>query len=268
MSGRQRILDEVKRAEICALVTMGCSLRRVAQYVGCGRALTAKRGNAAESASPQVERVAPFSKLSAYVALRAAEFDDIPSKRKSTLQALAQYVAARKSAGETVKLTFICTHNSRRSQMAQLWAAVAAAHYGIDRVETFSGGTEVTAFNPRAVAALERAGFEIVKTDESTSASDTENPRYRVLFASRGQPLVCFSKKCDSIPISTADFCAVMTCSEADQNCPVIPGAAARISLPYVDPKLSDGTPEETATYDARSAQIACEMLYVFSLID
>jgi protein-tyrosine-phosphatase len=230
-------------------------------------ALAASRGIAAELTDVSLQSVDPFSRLSAYVGLRAAEFDQIPDSRKLALQELAQFVADRKSAGEIVRLTFICTHNSRRSQMAQLWAAVAAAHYGIDRVETRSGGTEATAFNPRAVAALQRAGFEIVKIDESDSASDSQNPQYRVKFATSGEPLVCSSKKYDSLPISTADFCAVMTCSDADKNCPVIPGAASRVSLPYVDPKLSDGTPEEAATYDDRSAQIAREMLYVFSLV-
>ena len=240
---------------------------RISRAVFFAAVLAASRGSAAESTNLKVQRVDPFSKLSAYVALRAAEFGEIPSERKSKLQELAQYVADRKSAGEIVKLTFICTHNSRRSQMAQLWAAVAAAHYGIDRVETNSGGTEATAFNPRAVAALERAGFEIVKADESATSADPENPRYRVSFTGCGNPLVCFSKKYDSIPNSNADFCAVMTCSDADKNCPVVPGAAFRLSLPYVDPKVSDGTPAEAATYDDRSAQIAREMLYVFSRV-
>ncbi len=240
--------------------------KRVSRAVFFATALAASWGHAAEFTNVAVQRVDPFSKLSAYVALRATEFDEIPFNRKSMLKELAQYVADRKSAGEIVKLTFICTHNSRRSQLAQLWAAVAAAHYGIDRVETFSGGTEASTFNPRAVAALERAGFEIVKTDESATSSDPENPRYRVIFAASAKPLVCFSKTYDSIPNSSSDFCAVMTCSDADKNCPVVPGAAFRISIPYVDPKLSDGTPEEAATYDDRSAQIAREMLYVFSL--
>jgi arsenate reductase (thioredoxin) len=58
-----------------------------------------------------------------------------------------------------------------------------------------------------------------------------------------------------------------MTCDEADQDCPFVKGAALRISLPYEDPKVADGTPEEAARYDARSRQIATEMLYLFSKV-
>jgi hypothetical protein len=54
-----------------------------------------------------------------------------------------------------------------------------------------------------------------------------------------------------------------MTCSSADKGCPLVYGSDARFSVPYVDPKVSDGTPEEAATYDARLRQIGTEMLYV-----
>ena len=207
-------------------------------------------------------------KLANYVAARAAEFDQIAADRKAELEKLAHYVSNCRTAGDPARLVFICTHNSRRSQMAQLWAAVAAARYGVDHVETYSGGTEATAFNPRAVAALQRAGWEIVKADDSAVGADPVNPHYRVSFASSETPVECFSKTYSSVPNPTADFCAVMTCADADKDCPVVAGATFRVSIPYVDPKLSDGTPEETATYDDRSAQIAREMLYVFSRVD
>ncbi|MCB0818945.1 MAG: protein-tyrosine-phosphatase, partial [Flavobacteriales bacterium] len=58
-------------------------------------------------------------------------------------------------------------------------------------------------------------------------------------------------------------FCAVMTCSEADANCPIVRGALDRVSLPYVDPKEADDTPEEAARYDERCLQIATELWYV-----
>ena len=207
-------------------------------------------------------------KLAGYVAARAAEFDQIAADRIAALEKLAHYVSKCRTAGDTARLVFICTHNSRRSQMAQLWAAVAAAHYGVDHVETYSGGTEATAFNPRAVAALQRAGFEIVKTQKSAGSADPANPRYRVSFVSNEKPRICFSKTYDSAPNPVADFCAVMTCADADKDCPVVRGATFRVRIPYVDPKLSDGTSDETATYDDRSAQIAREMLYVFSHVD
>jgi arsenate reductase (thioredoxin) len=198
--------------------------------------------------------------LAKYVVARTAEFDHIPADRRAKLDELAAYIRMQRDAGESVRLVFICTHNSRRSHMAQLWAAAAAATYGIVDVETFSGGTEATAFNPRAVAALERAGFEI-----KTSAPADVNPKYLVRLSPDSDALECFSKIYDQAPKPTSDFCAVMICSAADEACPSVPGATLRLAIPYDDPKVADGTPDEAATYDVRCAQIAREMLFAFS---
>lgn len=153
------------------------------------------------------------------------------------------------------------THNSRRSHLAQIWAQAAALHYRVPGVEVYSGGTEATAFNPRAVAALRRAGFDI----QASADGNGSNPRYLVRFGGRSEPLECFSKIYSQPPNPQADFCAVMTCSEADRNCPLVAGATVRIALPYDDPKAFDGNPQESAAYDERCRQIAREMLYVFS---
>jgi protein-tyrosine-phosphatase len=196
-----------------------------------------------------------------YVDQRKGEFTDIPEARKEQLKKLAVYIRNQTAAGRLARLTFICTHNSRRSHLAQVWASAAAAYYGVDNVETFSGGTEATAFNSRAVASLERAGFKIEPGPEKS------NPRYKVFLGTTGEPLVCFSKVYDAEPNPKADFCAVMTCAQADKNCPLVHGASYRLSIPYEDPKAADGTPAEAATYDERCAQIAREMLYAFSLV-
>ena len=58
-----------------------------------------------------------------------------------------------------------------------------------------------------------------------------------------------------------------MTCDHASENCPIVPGAEKRISITYLDPKISDGTPEQKAVYEERSLQIATEMKYVFSQV-
>lgn len=144
--------------------------------------------------------------------------------------------------------------------MAQLWAATAAAHFGVEPVCTYSGGTEATAFNPRAVAALKRAGFEIQNPGG-------DNPRYRVTYAAGGPVLECFSKTYDDALNPSDGFAAIMTCSEADEACPVVHGAALRSRLRYEDPKVADGTPGEAAVYDERCLQIAGEMLYLFSTL-
>jgi arsenate reductase len=186
--------------------------------------------------------------------------DGISEERRRALDDLAVFVSSKRRSGETAELTFICTHNSRRSHMGQLWAAAAAAHFHIDEVRTYSAGTEATAFNLRALAAMERAGFVIEKPRG-------DNPRYRVTFDESGPVIECFSKTYDD-PLNPAEgFAAVMTCSEADAACPVVLGAALRVPIRYKDPKVADGTPQEAAVYDERCLQIATEMLYLFSRV-
>lgn len=183
----------------------------------------------------------------------------LSSERKELLTVLADYIAKRHTDGLPIRLNFICTHNSRRSHLGQLWAAAAAHVHGIENVSTFSGGTEATAFNPRAVAAIERAGFRVTNPGGN-------NPHYQVSYSDDCPPSVCFSKCFDDAANPVADFAAVMTCTDADQNCPAIVGAR-RISLPYRDPKEADDTPFEAERYDERCRQLAVEMLWVFGQV-
>jgi protein-tyrosine-phosphatase len=199
--------------------------------------------------------------IAAYVRDRVAEIDQIPAERQKQLETIAAYVRGRIAAGQPARLTFICTHNSRRSHLCQIWAQTAAAYYGVP-VETFSGGTAATAFNPRAVATLKRVGFDI-----SDPGADS-NPRYQVRFRSDGAAMECFSKVYHDAPNPQNGFCAVMTCTEADKCCPAVAGAALRIVIPYDDPKVADNTANEAAQYDQRCAQIAREMLLVFSRVE
>ncbi len=200
------------------------------------------------------------SDLSSYVEGLVSEVDLIPSARKEKLQQLASYVDSRRSA-DRIALNFICTHNSRRSHLAQIWAAAAAYYHGVARIQTFSGGTEATAFNPRAVAAMKRAGFQII-------AGEGDNPIYSVSYADDAESLVCFSKVYDHPTNPRSKFAAIMTCSEADENCPFIPGVELRLPLTYEDPKVADDTPAETERYDERVRQIGREIFYAFSQIN
>jgi hypothetical protein len=203
-----------------------------------------------------------YPELATFVERRTAEFHHIPDERRAKLSELARFVRERIAAGDTARLTFICTHNSRRSHMSQIWANTAAHHFGIDNVEPFSGGTEATALNPSAVAALERAGFRI------ETPTDEPNPVYRVRYHESAPPMEVFSKTYDQPPNPTTGFCAVMTCSEADRSCPLVLGAAERIAIPYDDPRAFDRTDQESERYDERCRQIAREMLYLFSQVD
>jgi len=189
------------------------------------------------------------------------EFDQIPPPRKAVLEELANVIRHKKKNRQDTFLNFICTHNSRRSHMGQYWAQAAAHHFEVSRVECFSGGTEATAFNPKAVKALAHLGFSILRITEGT------NPVYSVLYDNEASPLLAFSKKYDDPLNPFKDFVAIMTCSHADVNCPVVNGASVRFSIAYDDPKDFDETPEETERYLQRSRQIGREMLYAFSKV-
>lgn len=183
----------------------------------------------------------------------------IPEGRKPILNDLIDYIQLRVNSNESVRLNFICTHNSRRSQFSQIWAQIAAYAYGIE-VACYSGGTEATAFNERAVASIKRAGFEV-------STSGGHNPVYEVKYTEEVPALTMFSKTFDDSSNPDTGFAAIMTCSDADENCPFIPGTDSRIPLRYEDPKAFDGTDLEAEKYDERSMQIATELFYVFSKI-
>lgn len=202
-----------------------------------------------------------YKELENYISTLESKFDQISSQRKEKLQEVADYIESKLKGSEIAKLNFICTHNSRRSHLAQIWTSVAAAHYDLDGIETFSGGTEATAFNPRAVAAVERAGFKV----ENPGG---DNPRYEVSFSEDAQPMICFSKKFDDNFNPDKNFAAIMTCSDADENCPFVPGAEFRKPITYRDPKESDGTDHESETYDERCKQIASEMFYLMSQVN
>ena len=202
-----------------------------------------------------------YPRLAETVTATIGEFKQIAEERESSLREMASYVRERIASGEDARLVFICTHNSRRSHMAQIWAQTAAGYYNVPGVETFSGGTEATAFNPRAVAALKRAGFSI------EAGGQGSNPVYRVRYGDTSDTMEAFSKVYDQPPNPTSDFAAVMTCSEADAACPLVIGATERIPITYEDPKAFDGTDLEMEAYDRRCRQIAREMLFVFSQV-
>ncbi len=191
--------------------------------------------------------------------IRAIDVEQIATKRKSELDVLSDYVQTNINNGKAVLLNFICTHNARRSQFAQLWAQVAADFYGVNAV-CFSGGVEETEFSPIAVESLKRLGFTVSK-------KGTINPVYEVSWRTGTKPLVMFSKLYDDRVNPSANFAAIMTCADANENCPLIAGGDKRIALNHEDPKRYDNTPLAPAFYDYCSFKIATELFYVFSNI-
>ena len=199
-----------------------------------------------------------FPNLVKYINSLEQEVSSISESRIQILDDLAVFIRSKLRAGEQANLIFICTHNSRRSQLAQVWAATMAHYYDVDGIQAFSGGTEVTAFHLNAIEALKQAGFAIQTTEEN-------NPACRIFMDENDQLLRCFSKRFDHPVNPSNEFAAVMTCSEADQNCPFISGAVKRVPLPYDDPKKADGSPREAEIYNRRCRQIASEMKYLIS---
>ena len=187
--------------------------------------------------------------------------DTIDEDRMFGFEPLADWIAERRAAGKPADLVFVCTHNSRRSQMGQAWARAAAMHLGLEHVRTWSGGTEATAFNPRAVKALSTHGFAIAETGEVLGDHNTV---YTLGYAD-GVADRAFSKTYGDPFNPKEGFAAVMVCSAADAECPFVPGADLRVSVPYLDPKVSDGTPEEAATYLAKSEEIGWEMTWLMT---
>ncbi len=183
----------------------------------------------------------------------------ISRERKAILEPLIHFIQSKVLEGKTVRMNFICTHNSRRSHLAQVWAQTMAHYFNIKNVFCYSGGTEATALFPMVAETLQNSGFQINKISEN------DNPIYSIKYAENEHPIVGFSKKIDDKFNPEAKFAAIMTCDSANEACPVISGAEQRISITFEDPKVFDNTDEQTKKYKERSLQIATELFYVFS---
>ncbi|WP_107038983.1 arsenate-mycothiol transferase ArsC [Brumimicrobium mesophilum] len=200
-----------------------------------------------------------FEKISNFVT--QLDVTTVNEERKQILQPLIDYIQTKENQGEVVNLNFICTHNSRRSHLTQIWAQTLANFHKLNNVRTFSGGTEATACYPAVIETLEFNGFEIQKMVEQ------ENPIYAIKNAENALPIIGFSKRWDNDFNPKSGFAAIMTCSQADGDCPVVFGAEKRVPVHYIDPKAYDNSPEKMEQYNKTSTQIATEMKYVFGKI-
>ena len=180
--------------------------------------------------------------------------------RKKILLKISETVATEYTENNVVNLNFICTHNSRRSQLGQVWAFYAANYFNLN-IHAFSGGTEVTAFYRNTVKTLQTVGFDFKVVEFSH-----QNPKYLISYKESTRSIFGFSKRFDD-ETNKNPFIAITTCNNADKNCPFIPTAIERFHLPFVDPKFSDDTPEQSATYLKTNEQIAAEIFFIFTEI-
>lgn len=187
--------------------------------------------------------------------------ESISKERKAILQPLIDVIQSKHSNGKDIRMNFICTHNSRRSHLSQVWAQTMAYYFNIEKVICYSGGTEATALFPKVAETLKMQGFQILKLSEDS------NPIYAIKYSENELPVIGFSKRLDDDFNPKSEFVAIMTCDSANEACPFVPGAEKRIPITFEDPKAFDNTPQQAEKYKERSLQIATELKYIFSNI-
>ena len=105
---------------------------------------------------------------------------------------------------QKLKILFLCTGNSCRSQMAEGWARPLKS----DQIEPFSAGIETHGLNPNAVQVMKEAGVDI----------------------SHHQ-----SKHVDALKEIPFDF-VITVCGHANENCPIFPRKAKVVHVGFDDP--------------------------------
>ncbi len=200
-------------------------------------------------------------KLQQYCSLLEVEFDQITTARRAQLTLLGQYISNKLETKTEAQLIAICTHNSRRSHMAQLWLAIGATYFQLPNIKTYSGGTEATCFHPNAIEAFQRIGLTIDSNEEK------QNPTYAIKWTQEMPPYFAFSKHYQDAPNPSTEFAAIMVCSDADTGCPLVRGCDFRLALPFADPKVYDASDQVAEAYDNSLKQIGREMMFALSIV-
>lgn len=185
----------------------------------------------------------------------------IDENRKQLLKSIAIYIAKQVTANKKVNLNYICTHNSRRSQLTQVWSSYATNYYKFSDINSFSGGTVATAFYRNTVKTLQEVGFTFQIIEFSH-----QNPVYAINYKNGINPIVGFSKLYDD-EYNKKPFIAITTCSNAAENCPFITDAIECFHLPFNDPKTFDNTLYQSEKYLEINQQIAGEIHFIFKNI-
>lgn len=202
----------------------------------------------------QSSMIYPIKKL--IQSLESEEFL-IDEDRQSLLLDVSKAILNELREKGSAQLVVICTHNSRRSQVGEVWIRAAAQFYDLEQIEAYSGGTEQTSFNPRMVQALSRAGFIINLVEPG------DNPRYHIHYAVPGHNQMLFSKVYDDEFNPNRDFIAILVCDQADEECPMVHGAKHRFFIPYTDPKRYDDQLDEYMQYDLTLREIGREFSFM-----
>jgi arsenate reductase len=207
----------------------------------------------------EIKKQQLFSKIER--TLQSLSQTNISAERQEVLQPLINYLKEKINTREQINLNFICTHNSRRSHLSQIWAQTIACYLGLRSVYCYSGGTEATGLYPMVIKTLKNSGFEILKISEG------QNPIYSIKYAKNQHPIIAFSKTYNSDFNPSSNFGAILTCNSANEACPIVTGAESRFPITYEDPKKFDHTSIQAEKYKERSLQIASELFYVFKSV-
>jgi arsenate reductase len=125
-----------------------------------------------------------------------------PPERKTILQPLIDFIK-KVDKEQEIRLNFICTHNSRRSHLSQVWAQTAAT-LPCEKVFCYSGGTKHYYWNKQ----------------DSRCAPFWRYPVYSIKYGADAHPIIGFSKTYDDRFNPQSAFAAILTCSQADGACP------------------------------------------------
>jgi hypothetical protein len=243
----------------------------VKKLAGADGRITPAEINAAVEAAVPESRTRLLPKVREHADFLTTSFDMIDEPHRLAGQTLAAWIAKSYRPGQPLDVIVVCTGNSRRSILGATMGNIAAAYYGIPEIRFHSGGTAPTAFNARTAATLKEIGVEIEPTGREAARGEpqTANPLYRVRWGASGETsspkleATEFSKHYGDPANPEHGFAALMVCGEADAACPFVEGAAMRISMPYLDPKIYDGGAFESAKYAERRDDIGRLMLAV-----
>ncbi len=226
---------------------------------------------AVEAAVPESrERLLP--KVREHADSLTTSFDMIDETHRLAGRKLVDWIAKNYRPGKPLDVVVVCTGNSRRSILGATMGNIAAAYYGMPEVRFHSGGTAPTAFNARTVNALKEIGVEVEPTGKEAARGepqDGESGLSRPLGNARRNgrrrrwKRRSFPSTTTIRPIRKQGFAALMVCGEADAACPFVKGAALRVSMPYLDPKIYDGGAYESAKYAERRDDMGRLMLSV-----
>ena len=212
-------------------------------------------------------RMSLLPKVREYCLRQEGDGKGPPKRHASAARALAAWIVTGIKGGDpSLPIAFVCTGNSRRSSLAAVTGNIAAQYHGLPQVRCLSAGTTPSALHANTIDALTAIGVLIEATSGEAvrGQSDTPNRIYRVRWAEPpagarrpiGEMLE-FSKRYDDPTMPKEPFAAVMVCDDADENCPVVPGADLRVSAPFADPKQFDGIAGVALRYAERRDEIA-----------